>query len=69
MKHTVKKRDKTKLFQSHSGISVSPVFGHWHIFITDCMSLCSLCVMVITGYFQLFGKMEVGEFTLSGLML
>lgn len=60
-----KKKRERKLFQSHSGISVSPVFGHWHIFITDCVSLCYLCVVVTTEYFQLLGRMELGELTLS----
>lgn len=68
MKHTVKKRE-TKLFQSHSGISVLPVYGHWHIFITDCGGLCYLCVVVTIGHFQLLGMMELGQLTLSGLML
>lgn len=66
-KHTVKKRE-TKLFQSHSRISISPVFGRWHIFIADCMSVCHQCVSVTTGYFQLFGMMDLGQSTLSCLM-
>lgn len=68
------KKRETKLFQSHSGISVLPVTGHWYIFITvfqhvrECRCFC---VWSLLGTFQ-FVKNNVAmgvSRTVSGWML
>lgn len=58
---TYGKKRETKLFLSHSRISVSPIFGHWHIFITDCMRLCYLCVLFTHNWvFSSVGNNGIG---------
>lgn len=68
MKHTVKK-EKQSFFKVTLESLSCQYLDIGTLFITDCMSLRYLCVMVITGCFHLFGRMELGQFTLSGLML